>query len=182
MPKVSYIVKARDDAGHLFEQTYQVNAPASLLASSKGVEATTFLKRLCATYGKRTLQAAPFQCVVCGDKAEGLVDQPFVFAQTAEPAIFNQPTPVCGKGSCEVEAKQSLQAMVHQMETALGANIANTEVHVCAKCGKAGADKMCSRCMVTPYCSRDCRKDDWSKHKKACHPAKPMADRLSQFA
>ena len=110
-----------------------------------------------------------------------LVDQPFLFTIPAEPAILNQPTPVCGKGSCDTEAKQNLQAMVHQMETALGTNIANTEVHLCAKCGKTGADKMCSRCMVTPYCSRNCRKDDWSKHKKACHPAKPMAGRLSQF-
>lgn len=182
MPPVSYIVRARDDAGHVFEQTYKVEAPASLLASSKGLEATNFLKMLCATYTQSTLQAAPFRCVVCGDKATSMVNQPFVFLQTAEPTIFNQPAPVCGKGLCDTEAKQNLQAMVHQMGTALGTDITSAEVHLCAKCGQGGADKMCSRCMVTAYCCRACRKDDWSKHKKACHPARPLAQRLSQFA
>ena len=70
--------------------------------------------KLCATYCQRNLQATLFQCVLCGDKAEGLVDQPFILTQTAERATFDRPTPVCGKGSCNIEAKQNLQAVVHQ--------------------------------------------------------------------
>lgn len=71
----------------------------SILVSTKGVDSTTFLKKLCATYCQRNLQATLFQCVFCGDKAEGLVDQPFILTQTAERATFDQPTPICGKGS-----------------------------------------------------------------------------------
>lgn len=146
MPPVSYVVKARDDAGHLFEQTFQVNAPASIFSSARGAESTAFLTALCNSHNHRIMQAAPFRCVICGDKAENMVHQPFVFTQPAQPLVFDQPLPVCQKGSCDTEAKQNLQAMVHQMEIELGTNIANVEVHLCAKCGKAGADKMCSRC------------------------------------
>ena len=181
MPLVNYMVKARDDAGHLFEKTYQVNAPASILSPASGVETTAFLKTLCSSYTPHIMHAAPFRCVICGDKAATLVHQPFVFLQPAQPLVSDQPTPVCKKGSCDTEIKQNLQAMVHQMERELGSNIANAEIHLCAKCGKAGADKLCSRCEVAAYCSRQCRKDHWSIHKKACHPAKPLAERLSQL-
>ncbi|CAJ2504881.1 Uu.00g122750.m01.CDS01 [Anthostomella pinea] len=37
------------------------------------------------------------------------------------------------------------------------------------KKGKNGAElKKCSRCSKTKYCSVECQKEDWSKHRKTC--------------
>ena len=43
----------------------------------------------------------------------------------------------------------------------------------CSGCGKKAKEvekklKTCSRCKVTTYCSRDCQKQDFKKHKKVC--------------
>ena len=41
----------------------------------------------------------------------------------------------------------------------------------CHVCGKEAMNK-CSHCKNTRYCSRDCQKADWNKHKTVCAPAK----------
>ncbi|KAF1915941.1 hypothetical protein BDU57DRAFT_210881 [Ampelomyces quisqualis] len=41
------------------------------------------------------------------------------------------------------------------------------EAKVCAHCGKADA-KACSRCKDTYYCSKECQKKAWPRHKKVC--------------
>jgi len=42
----------------------------------------------------------------------------------------------------------------------------------CAKCGKeqylVGRLKKCTVCQKTYYCSRECQKSDWKRHKKIC--------------
>ena len=39
---------------------------------------------------------------------------------------------------------------------------------VCAACGKAKANKVCSRCKETFYCSAKCQKEHWKQHKRKC--------------
>ena len=41
-------------------------------------------------------------------------------------------------------------------------------ITTCAKCGKVGAMKRCSRCQCTYYCSELWQKDHWKKHKTIC--------------
>ena len=42
-------------------------------------------------------------------------------------------------------------------------------VRCCAHCEKSRADlKRCSRCHTTNYCSSDCQRSDWKRHKVAC--------------
>lgn len=45
---------------------------------------------------------------------------------------------------------------------------ASTTVEKCANCGKTDSLKRCAKCKKTSYCSRDCQKNDWKPHKKAC--------------
>ena len=118
MPRAIYTVNARNDAGHLFEHNYQVDAPASL--GTQSTESITFLQNLCGSHCKQILEAAPFQCVICAKKAANLVMQPFVFKQTADSVIYDQPTPVCGSASCDLEARQNLQAMVRKWTESSG--------------------------------------------------------------
>ena len=47
----------------------------------------------------------------------------------------------------------------------------------CAGCLRSPPEvslKRCARCLTTPYCSRDCQKEDWKTHKKTC--GKPESD------
>jgi hypothetical protein len=43
--------------------------------------------------------------------------------------------------------------------------------HTCEHCMADGREfKKCSGCKKVRYCSRDCQKDDWAKHKSTCSP------------
>ena len=59
----------------------------------------------------------------------------------------------------------------------------NAAMIVCGRlgCGKIeGKDharfQQCSRCLIQRYCSRECQKLDWHKHKSYCARATPMAE------
>ncbi|KAL6856773.1 hypothetical protein J3F83DRAFT_751768 [Trichoderma novae-zelandiae] len=44
----------------------------------------------------------------------------------------------------------------------------------CQNCSKTQSEvtlKKCAKCQTTPYCSRDCQKADWKKHRKVCGKA-----------
>ncbi|XP_062565075.1 zinc finger MYND domain-containing protein 10 homolog [Armigeres subalbatus] len=43
----------------------------------------------------------------------------------------------------------------------------------CFSCGKP-AEKKCSKCNSTYYCSRNCQIADWTKHKELCHHLKTL--------
>jgi hypothetical protein len=63
----------------------------------------------------------------------------------------------CKGGGDPLESKQATQ---------------KTALQTCAKCGRKenyiSQFKKCTQCKVTYYCGRDCQKDDWKAHKKAC--------------
>lgn len=45
----------------------------------------------------------------------------------------------------------------------------------CAKCGREGATKLCSRCRSVSYCSKDCQRKHWKSHKRTCNTKKALA-------
>lgn len=172
MPQMQYVVKARDDAGNLFEKTYPHTAPASLFGSAPDKqESKLFLHKLCTVYHKRILEAKPFRCVVCGEKAEDLVHQPYLYLHAAEPAVIDMPTPICEKPPCQTVARQQMQEMLRQVEDATQQDIADREIVSCATCGKTDSLQRCNNCKVTAYCSRECQKSHWKQHKPACQQA-----------
>jgi len=38
----------------------------------------------------------------------------------------------------------------------------------CANCGRGNASKTCGRCMTQAYCSTECQRADWKRHKASC--------------
>ncbi len=42
---------------------------------------------------------------------------------------------------------------------------------VCNNCNTTGHLKYCSRCMSSKYCSKECQRADWGRHKTTCDPA-----------
>lgn len=44
-----------------------------------------------------------------------------------------------------------------------------TKHHTCATCGNKNARLLCSRCKRLSYCSSECQKTDWKRHKYECN-------------
>lgn len=44
----------------------------------------------------------------------------------------------------------------------------------CAKCGREGATKLCSRCRSVSYCSKECQRQHWKSHKRVCNRKKAL--------
>ncbi len=55
-------------------------------------------------------------------------------------------------------------------------------VKECAVCGLKEHLSKCSRCKKIMYCSLDCQKKDWKKHKSNCGPSKTVASSSSTSA
>ena len=45
----------------------------------------------------------------------------------------------------------------------------------CAYCSKPDALKICGRCRNQPYCSLECQRSDWRRHKASCAPGRAAA-------
>ncbi len=49
----------------------------------------------------------------------------------------------------------------------------------CEKCGKKDKEMfLCSRCLYTSYCSKDCQINDWKFHRTSCKTTKKQAEDL----
>ncbi|CAM9731432.1 unnamed protein product [Chrysoparadoxa australica] len=70
---------------------------------------------------------------------------------------------LCTSGQPEVTPCQGcLQARLNIDEKAVPV------VERCARCNAEAAEKLCSRCKMTRYCSRACQQAAWPSHKKTC--------------
>ena len=45
---------------------------------------------------------------------------------------------------------------------------AAASLRCCAACLRPGATRRCGRCGKASYCSKDCQRQDWARHKKTC--------------
>ena len=61
----------------------------------------------------------------------------------------------------------------HPNPPLLASSESNREHKICVKCSEKRASSFCSRCQVTPYCSKDCQRGHWPAHKTFCKPYEP---------
>lgn len=76
----------------------------------------------------------------------------------------------------EVSASTHSPSMQEEKQEAKTSSMSPVEKS-CNACGSREEPlKTCSRCKITRYCSKECQKSDWKKHKGSCtSPARPQA-------
>jgi hypothetical protein len=70
--------------------------------------------------------------------------------------------------------KSNSPLITEMMELYTNQNVKNRVFNFCAMCEQGAKERkmqFCSRCKVCPYCSKDCQKAHWKKHKKVCTPS-----------
>jgi hypothetical protein len=108
-------------------------------------------------------------CRICGEQAARVLQTPTSYLHDTNikgiPFIFVIVTPVCEREECEEQAREGVRLLIEdrQMREAL------ERCFVCKKGERDGKTPMkCQGCMMIAYCSRECQKVDWKRHRKMC--------------
>jgi hypothetical protein len=81
--------------------------------------------------------------------------------------------PVCKKPRCSLIADKCIAKVYESWASTTGLKLSDDVINVCANCDRCkngvGSEHLeCSRCKAVSYCSVECKKAHWPKHKKAC--------------
>ena len=111
--------------------------------------------------------ASASECGPCGKPAKEVLQTPNSYLHLVDdPRVISFVTAVCGKHECEMQARREIQMAQYH---ALGEESGKQAEHMlCRTCHEAGDIKKCGRCGVVGYCSKECQKEDWKKHKESC--------------
>ncbi|KAF2136549.1 uncharacterized protein K452DRAFT_128238 [Aplosporella prunicola CBS 121167] len=92
-------------------------------------------------------------------------------------------TPVCGRETCEVLARQKVRRVVEGLQTQQAGEGQQQEQEQegmelgikegpadprCKTCGRTEGTRKCTGCGRVRYCGRECQKKDWKVHKRLC--------------
>lgn len=77
------------------------------------------------------LNAAPFKCVICGDNAKQLMQHPMSALHFEVPVVIDFAQPVCGKGSCDVKARQERRKEMSDVEEIYGLSLVDRVSFFC---------------------------------------------------
>ena len=169
MPTVQYVIDVADTAGNQVSENFSHSVPAAVFASSPSPEQfRALLGILVSAHTQDMLNAAPFKCVICGDNAKELMHQPMSYLHIQVPTVLDVAQPVCGKGCCDIKARQERRKMLSEVEESQGFNLVDRESFFCRNCRKRDNLQFCARCKVIAYCSKSCQKAHWPTHKKSC--------------
>lgn len=100
------------------------------------------------------------------------VDRPtYALHDPAAFAVNNELIAVCQASSCRSKGQAILQLAMSKQAHKFGLASAGPEKLMCRKCFKLEKRQYqrCGRCMGPPYCSIDCQKADWKRHKPDCN-------------
>ena len=111
-------------------------------------------------------QEGPFTCVVCGQTSDLFRTSTIYFPACIMDFVF------CScEGRCEIAAALLRDQMVLRFVREFGhgeqANLP-FRVEMCLTCGQQHGISCCARCKQASYCSRNCQKMDWPRHKLDC--------------
>jgi len=105
------------------------------------------------------------RCTFCIRKAIRFLNFPMsVLVNQEQPHICIFCARVCGAPLCETKGWQYIDRTM-----AVATKDQPPTVYLrCKMCGATGNVSKCSRCSVAAYCGKECQKNDWRFHKKAC--------------
>lgn len=123
----------------------------------------------------------PFVCYVCDTRSNttmstclcGLITYCTKECQVKDWGRHKALCPKSKKNIKKASIKSKVKTSVNT-EASLGAEIKTEAVIACCSnlnCTKAGI-LQCTNCKCTKYCSRECQKENWKKHKKVCNSLK----------
>ncbi|KAI9030262.1 hypothetical protein DFJ74DRAFT_748020 [Hyaloraphidium curvatum] len=140
----------------------------SLVEFAKTKEVTEELaRRECETL----LKARRPRCLACAAHAIGFVSLGTLYPNTWPRTFRSNLYPACG--SCDAALARRAQLWQEKADKATG--LRPHRILTCgAQCGASSVDpatfQRCSRCKLVSYCSKECQRKDWARHKKVCAP------------
>jgi hypothetical protein len=81
---------------------------------------------------------------------------------------FSFRAPSCEQLGCRKEMRKIFTKLFKEQSFAFKPQDDMCVVHICNTCRKMGQLRKCSKCQKQYYCSRECQKSDWQKHKGVC--------------
>lgn len=94
---------------------------------------------------------------------------------TRDALVFR--SPCCGLQKCNRGIRKAIQETLKELTPANKI----MKVQTCVGCSAVGQFKICSGCKSRYYCSEECQKADWPKHKEACKRWKEEERKFSRF-
>ena len=172
MARARYYVEGIGANGRQFDYTYYHVTPAFFLAREPtDQEKLHFIDTLAQRYNPRVLAARPYKCFNCERPAKQLVHCPtYALHDPAALAVNNVLLAVCPASSCHAKANTILDLNKSLLAQKFGLPSVGPEMLMCANCCKLGEARYprCGRCKAPPYCSVECQKANWKKHKPHC--------------
>lgn len=191
MARARYIVNLPERGNEDFTYTYYCFAPAFFLAREPThEERLAFVDQLKSRYNPRVLSEHAFQCTSCLRPAHQTVN--WITYSLRDPgclAVNDTFLPICKAASCAKKAQRSLHEHVKSVVRREGGSSFGPEILSCRSCFrdfcKERPCQACARCQATLYCSSECQKLDWKRHKGQCkgrvEAAKLTVDQLAQL-
>jgi len=189
---VIYEAKLRDLTGRCEDYSFTLpGIPADQLELFKSpAAAAPALRTLSTRCAREMLADGEWICSgldTCGRRATRIVSTPAYYPEEAAGGPIGVirdicPVPICDSATCDAEAKRQSAKLIRRMEQA-SPGFREQQMRECANCGATSMHVQqqfgrCPRCLNTFYCSRECQKADYKKHKKMCVPSNRRASQL----
>ena len=164
-------IRADDGVGHKAEIIKHYLIPTSLCSAETPVcDISEFIEPILRAHETDVLSSAPFLCVECGNRANGLCHSLTVRLLMKEPSIVDCSLPICQPGFCQSRAEKQHKALVKQLKQLHPEQkiLFTASYHACTLCRQTKNTKRCSRCKHAYYCSITCQREDWNRHRPYC--------------
>ena len=155
-----------------FEYTYYHFAPAFFFARDpEDKEKRDFIQLLVDRYHPTVMAERSWGCISCGRQATSFVHRPtYSLNDAAALAVNNLLLPVCPARACHIGAASIMDAINQDWAQKYGLDSVGPEMLACENCHQLKETRFqrCGRCKGPPYCSVQCQKADWKRHKPNC--------------